>query len=84
MTGQIVFCSLKFASSNSIFSCEALANLISGHIDVQKIYRSPLDFGLVTVDIKGRKPVELFKDEIAPEKMHKYILSSANFPILFS
>lgn len=70
----------KFLNQGGL-SNEALANLISGHIDVQKIYRSPLDFGLVTVDIKGRKPVELFKDEIAPEKMHEYILSSANFPI---
>ena len=70
----------KFLNQGGL-SNQALANLISSHVDVQKIYRSPIDFGLVTVDIKGLKPVELFKDEIPPEKMHEYILSSANFPI---
>ena len=53
---------------------------IHEHIDPEKLLRSPVDFGLVTVSLSDRKPIELFKDQIPPEHLLDYIMASASFP----
>ncbi len=62
-------------------SNEALKNLIVKHVDIDKIYKSPLEFGIMTTDAETLKPVEIFKEDVPREKLVDYILSSANFPI---
>ena len=58
----------------------ALRDTVNKYIDVDKIYNSPIDFGLVTSSIKGESQ-ELFKGDIPKEKMVDYLLATACFPI---
>ena len=58
-----------------------LRNMMVQYVDVDKIYESPLDLGIVTYDIKSRSAVEVFKDDIPQDKLIEYLLASANFPI---
>lgn len=60
---------------------EPLRNMLLKHLDVDKIYESPLDLGIVTFNIKTHVAYELFKEDIEPEKLIDYLLASANFPI---
>ena len=58
-----------------------LENLIRSNIDLDKIYQSEVDFGIVTYSIKDFTSIEKFKNEIPKEEMVKYLLASASFPI---
>ena len=54
--------------------------IIEKYVDVGKLLKSPVDFGLVTVSVPDFKPLELFKDQMEPERIHDYIMASASFP----
>ena len=58
-----------------------LKKLIKKEIDIDKIYESDIDFGLVTYSIKSRKPAQVFKEDINKKDFVKYLLASACFPI---
>lgn len=49
--------------------------------DLEKIYASDMDFGLVTYSIKDHKPLEILKKDIKKEEFIQYLLASACFPI---
>lgn len=58
-----------------------LRELINQYIDIDKIYNSEIDFGLVTYSVKNKTPLQKFKNEIPKEKMVDYLLASSSFPI---
>ena len=58
-----------------------LRELINQYIDIDKIYNSEIDFGLVTYSVKNRNPLQKFKNEIPKEQMVDYLLASSSFPI---
>ena len=58
-----------------------LRNMLKTHLDIEKIYSSPLDLGIVTFNVKTREAFELFKEDIEKDKLIEYLLASANFPI---
>ena len=58
-----------------------LRMMIKKHLDIGRIYDSPLDLGIVTYNVQTRVPYQLFKEDIEPEKLIDYLLASANFPI---
>ncbi len=58
-----------------------LRNLLMRRLDIDKIYASPLDLGIVTFDVQSREPLRLFKEDIEKDKLVDYLLASANFPI---
>lgn len=58
-----------------------LRETINKYIDVDKIYKSKIDFGLVTYSVKDKKPLQVFKNEIPKEEMVDYLLASSCFPI---
>ena len=58
-----------------------LRKLIKQYIDMDKLYDSNIDFGLVTYSVKNKNPLQKFKNEIPKEKMEDYLLASAAFPI---
>ena len=60
---------------------EPLKNLIKKYINIEKIYNSEIDFGLVTYSIKDKKPLQLFKEQIPPKDMVDYLMASSCFPI---
>jgi len=46
-----------------------------------KLRESKIDFGLVTVSISNKKPLELYKEDIPYGKLEAYLMASANFPL---
>lgn len=57
-----------------------IRNLILKVIDEQRLRNSPIEFGLVTVSITDRSPLELYKEDIPQGKMIDYLIASASFP----
>lgn len=57
-----------------------IRELFETYIDEDKIRNSNLDFGIVTVNLTDRKPMELLKEEIPNGKLVDYLLASANLP----
>ena len=58
-----------------------LRRMLETHLDIQKIYASSLDLGIVTYNVPTREAFRLFKEDIEPGKLIDYLLASANFPI---
>ena len=58
-----------------------LRELLTTYINEEKVRKSPVDYGLATVDISEMKLCEMTKEEIPEGKMVDYILASASiFP----
>lgn len=51
---------------------------LSNFFDEEKIRRSPIEYGVVTVEMDSRKAHEIFKGEMPSGKMIDYILASAS------
>ena len=58
-----------------------LRKMIEQYIDMDKIYNSEIDFGLVTYSVTNRTPLQKFKNEIPKDQMVDYLLASSCFPI---
>lgn len=58
----------------------ALRETANEYIDVEKVYNSPIDLGLVTYSFGGESK-QLFKEDIPKEQLIDYLLASACFPI---
>ena len=58
-----------------------LREMIKKYIDMDKLYNSNIDFGLVTYSVKNKTPLKAFKNEIPKEQMENYLLASSCFPI---
>lgn len=58
-----------------------LREMIKQYIDMDKLYDSDIDFGLVTYSVKNKTPLQRFKNEIPKEQMEDYLLASSCFPI---
>lgn len=58
-----------------------LREMIRKYVDMDKLYASPIDFGLVTYSVKNKTPLQAFKNEIPKEQMEDYLLASSCFPI---
>lgn len=63
------------------FNNEPLKSLLEQNLDLEKIYQSDVDFGMVTYSVKNHKPLEIFKGNIRKEEFIQYLLASACFPI---
>ncbi len=63
------------------FSNEPLKELLEQNLNIEQIYQSPMDFGMVTYSVKNHRPLEIFKENIQPEEFIQYLLASACFPI---
>ena len=60
---------------------EPLRQMIRQYIDMDKLYNSNIDFGLVTYSVKERESLQKFKNEIPKEQMEDYLLATSCFPI---
>lgn len=58
-----------------------LRKMIEHYIDVDKVYNSEIDFGLVAYSVKNKTPLQKFKNEIPKDQMVDYLLASSCFPI---
>ena len=57
-----------------------LRKIVDDLIDEEKLRKSYMDFGLVTVKLGPLGPVELFKKDIPQGKLKDYIMASARYP----
>ena len=57
-----------------------IKELMDKYIDEDKIRQSGKDFGIVTVNLSGLKPMEMFLEDIPKGELKKYLLASAYLP----
>lgn len=60
---------------------EPLRKTINKYIDLEKIYKSKMDFGLVTYSIDNKAPLQLYKDQIPKDEFVDFLLASSCLPI---
>lgn len=58
-----------------------LRSVLEKYIDEDKIRKSDIKFGLVTVRLKGYKPKEVTIDEIPEGKLIDYLIASCSLPV---
>lgn len=81
-------------TSNVTFQLDFIKDIFDGGLDVSplrnnlvrlldedKIRNSPIRLGLVTVNLKTFKPVELMIEDIPEGRLHDYLMASAALPI---
>lgn len=54
--------------------------LFDTYVDEEKIRNSNVDFGIVTVNMTDKKPLELLKEDIPQGKLVDFLIASANLP----
>ncbi|MGB4438830.1 MAG: patatin-like phospholipase family protein [Sedimentibacter sp.] len=54
--------------------------LFDTYVDEEKVRNSKVDFGIVTVNMTDKKPLELFKEDIPEGKLVDFLIASANLP----
>ncbi len=57
-----------------------IRELFDTYVDEEKVRSSATDFGIVTVDLTDKKPVEMFKENIPRGKMTDFLIASATLP----
>lgn len=62
------------------FDISPFKDLLDSYIDEEKIRKSSMDFGMVTVNLTDFKHVEIFKEDIPKDEMKDYLLASAYLP----
>lgn len=60
---------------------EGVRGLLDKYLNVEALYKSKMDFGLVTVRTHDLTPLYLWKEDIPKERMKDFIIASASLPI---
>lgn len=58
-----------------------ILSFISDYVDEEKLRRSGVDYGLVTIDLTKRQPERLFIEDIAPGNLVNYLMASSYLPV---
>lgn len=66
--------------ANRGIDTENLRRVVDELVDEEKLRKSNVDFGLVTVELGPLTPIELFKEDIPNGKLKDYIMASARYP----
>ena len=72
---------LKKVLKNKGLNINNYKNIINNYIDENKIRKSNINYGLVTVRLKDLKPLELTIKEIEQGKLSEYIMASSYLPV---
>jgi len=62
------------------FDISPYKHLLDTYIDEEKIRKSSMDFGMVTVNLSEFKPEQLFIEDIPKGKLKEYLLASSYLP----
>jgi NTE family protein len=79
-TRAVLTAKIKDIIENRGIDTSGIRKLLNGIIDEEKLRRSSVDFGIVTVSISDLKPLELYKEDIPAGKLIDYLMASANYP----
>lgn len=66
--------------TNRGINTENLRKVVDKLVDEEKLRKSNIDFGLVTVELSPLIPIEMFKEDIPKGKIKDYIMASARYP----
>jgi NTE family protein len=58
-----------------------LKKMIADIVDEDKVRNSNIEFGLVTISLSDRKPLELFIEDIEEGRLHDFLLASSYLPV---
>ena len=72
---------LKVAFSNKGMDFSNYKKMLDNFIDEDKLRKSNVDFGLVTVSVTDKKPLELYKDDIDNGMISSYVMASSYLPV---
>ncbi len=72
---------LKKIIKNKGINTDKFLKTINENINEKKIRKSKIKFGLVTVKVRGMKPLELTIDDIPEGKLAEYIMASCYLPL---
>lgn len=75
-----IFGKIKAVVEDKGLDITPLKNLLKGVIDEERIRNSGKDFGIVTVSVTDKKPLELYIEDIPQGKLVDYLIASAYFP----
>ncbi|MBR5228162.1 MAG: patatin-like phospholipase family protein [Clostridia bacterium] len=67
--------------SNGGIDTTKLKELYAEYIDEEKLRKSKIEYGLVTVSLTDKKPVYIFKENIPQGKVVDYVLASSYLPV---
>lgn len=77
---RILIRKMKKVITDGGLNVEPLVELVKNVLDEERIRKSPIGFGVVTVDITERKAVEIYKEDIPVGQLADYVIASASFP----
>ena len=66
--------------SNRGLDTSRIRELFDTYIEEDKIKSSNIDFGIVTINLTDKKPLELMKEDIPKGKLVDFLIASANLP----
>ncbi len=72
---------LKDVISDRGFDITPFKNMLNRYVDEDKIRKSNIDFGIVTVNLTDFRAAEIFKDDIPEGMIKDYLLASAFLPV---
>ena len=72
---------IKIIIDNKGLDTTKYKEMVNKYIDEEKIRKSKINYGLVTLRLNDLKPLELTIDEIEEGKLTEYILASSYFPL---
>lgn len=75
---------LKDVTANKGIDTAKYKELVDSMVDEEKLRKSKIDYGLATVSLTDRKPVELYKEDIPAGMVSSYILASSYLPVFKS
>lgn len=75
---------LTIIVKNKGISSDNIKSTLNKMIDEDKLMKSKMDYGLVTVSVSDLKPLYLFKEKMKKGKIAEYILASCNLPVFKS
>lgn len=75
---------VKNTASNKGMDTAKYKETIDSLINEEKLRKSNIDYGLVTVSLTDKKPLELYKEDIPKNMISSYILASSYLPVFKS
>lgn len=63
------------------FDITPFKELLNRYIDEDRIRKSSMDFGIVTINLSDRMPMEIFMEDIPKGELKDYLLASAYLPV---
>lgn len=72
---------VKDITSNKGIDTTKYKELVDSFVDEEKLRKSKVDFGLATLSLTDKKPVELYKEDIEEGMISSYILASSYLPV---